>query len=343
MDPLWLRFILSAAGVIFAGSFIGRVSGEIGDRMHLGRAWAGAVLIAIATSLPEVVAVATIALLGKFAMAVGAILGSITLNLTILVFVDFVGSESIYRRASRNHLATGFLGCALLGLLIAGLAFRQSEWSYTHAFELGHVGLFTIAIGLLYWFGQHFLFALSRKNYHDTGQMELETGLSHWPNVKIFFGYLFLVVAIFVASYNLGVSADQLTVRYGWGATFAGATLVGVITSLPEMTNGLVCAVRKEYDLALGDILGSNAFVFIVLVLVDVVTVRGPVLGLISSKDATASMIMAALAIVMQGVVLVALAMRSVHRIWRVSVASLLLFALYAANLVIAYRFGISH
>lgn len=339
MDPLWLQFLLAALGVVLAGSMIGRVSAEIGDRLKLGRAWAGAVLIAVATSMPELAAILTVALHGHIAMAVGGILGSILLNLMILVFVDLFDSEPIYRRVSVNHIATGLLGCGLLGLLIAGLAAGQAGWGGDDGVRIGHVGFFSLAIFAVYSAGQYVLYRISRKTY-GTGEVQLETGLAKWSVAQMAFSYLGLTAVILFSAYHLGVSAEQLTERYSWGATFAGATLLGIITSLPEITNGLVCAKKKEYDLVVGDVLGSNAFVFVVLVLVDLVTLKGPLFQLISRLDAFSSMAMAGIAIVMQAVVLVALATRSVHRIWRMSVVSILLIFFYVASLVIAYRFA---
>ena len=55
----WLPFGASACGVIGAGILIGQISGEIGERLRLGRAWAGAVLLSLATTLPELVATVT--------------------------------------------------------------------------------------------------------------------------------------------------------------------------------------------------------------------------------------------------------------------------------------------
>ena len=75
------------------------------------------------------------------------------------------------------------------------------------------------------------------------------------------------------------------------------------------------------------------------LVLADLVTFRGPIYQMVTRSESASSMAMASLAIVMQAVVLTALAIRSVHRIWRISIASLILAALYTTSLVVAYHF----
>ena len=337
MDPLWLQFSLSALGVIGAGTLIGRVSGDLGDRLRLGRAWAGAVLLSLATTLPELVATVTVALHGALGMAIGGILGSVIFNLFILVFVDLFDRQSIYQRVSRNHIATGLLGCGLLGLLMAGLAIGGTGAGGPGGIRVGHVGLIALGMLGLYGVGQYVLFRVARSTFREAGQPH-ETRWSRLPVGWVLLTYAALVAVILVSAYNLAVSAEGLAARYSLGATFAGATLLGIVTSLPELTNGLTCGKQREYDLAVGNILGANAFVFVVLVVADVCYVEGPVFQMVVRSEVISSITMAALAIVMQGIVLIAIARRSTAQLGRLSVISVFLTLLYAASLVLAYH-----
>ena len=339
MDPLWGQFLLSAAGVIAAGILIGRVSGEVGDRLKLGRAWSGAVLLALATTLPELVATITVALRGEPAMALGGVLGSIIFNLFIFVFIDLFERKPIYPQLSSNHMATGLLGCLLLGVAIAGMSFGYGGIGGSKGIGIGHVGITSLVILALYLLGQVVLFRLAKGSYKSAVKLR-PTGIAHWPLGRVLASYGALAGVILVAAYNLGVSADQLAARYELGPTFAGVALLGVVTSLPEVTNALACAKRRDYDLAAGNILGANVFVFLAVVLADLCTLKGRLFNELMPTEAVSSIAMAGMAIVMTSVVLGALAIRSADKIGRLSIASILLAFFFVASLVIAYRFA---
>jgi cation:H+ antiporter len=146
--------------------------------------------------------------------------------------------------------------------------------------------------------------------------------------------------AIVISAYRLGVVVESIAEHYSLGATFAGATLLGIVTSLPEVTNGVVSTRRGQLDLVLGNVLGANAFLLFILAIADVFFLGGALLYAVGRTEAMSAIIMAATAIVMQSVVLGAIAIRSTHRLWRFGVVSLILAALYVFSLVIAYGFS---
>ncbi|MBL8022754.1 MAG: hypothetical protein JNK54_00530 [Elusimicrobia bacterium] len=338
IDFLWMRFVLSALFVVAAGISIGRVSGELGERLGLGRAWSGAVFLSLATTLPELVSSVTVVLRGAPGMAVGGILGSIVFNLFILALVDLVGVDSIYRRVSSNHVATGLLGCALLGTLVTGLSIGAGGGGMS--FGLGHVGLTPLTILALFALGQFVLLRLARGGSGEERRVNVSTVFNRMSLTGLFFVYAGIAGVILVSAYNLGVAAQGLASHYSLGATFAGAILLGVVTSLPEISNATACAKKREFDLAVGNILGANAIVLTVLAIADLFYFPGRILSLLSPGEALSSIAMAGIAIVMQAIVLGALASRSGDRVWRVGIASLLLTSLYGASLLISYRFS---
>jgi len=339
MDPAWIQFALSAIGVIIAGVFIGRVSGELGERLQLGRAWSGAVLLSLATTLPELVATVTVAMHGEVGLALGCVLGSMIFNVFILVFVDIFGTEPFYHKVSFTHIATGVLGCALLGLMISGIALGNAQPAGWKGIGIGHVGITSLVILVLYILGQYALFRLAKSSYSKESAMELSTGLDRFSLVSIIMIYLCLAGVIVIAAYHLGLSVEVLAKRYPLGATFAGATLLGIVTSLPEVTNAITCARQKEFNLAVGNVLGANAFVLIVLVVADFCYWDGYLFAALTSMEAMSSIAMAGMAIAMQAIVLGAVAVRSVDRIFRLSVVSVLLTVLYFSSLFVAYLF----
>jgi cation:H+ antiporter len=334
----WIIFAAAALFVIGAGIAIGRISGELGERLGLGRAWAGAVLLSFATTLPEMVTTATVTMEGAYGLALGGILGSIVFNLFILVLVDIADPEPLYGgKLSKSHLATGLLGTALLGILMAGLALGIAQGTAIIARSRLIMLAAPAGIIALYFVGQFILFRMARQAH--AGEMVLPTVFSRLPMWGVITAYAATAAVIVIAASALGSAVHRLSDQYGLAATFAGATMLGIITSLPEITNALACARQREYDLAVGNVLGANAFVLVVLAAASLLAGNRIFTG-VDTADAMSALVMAGLAVIMQVIALGALAVESRHHMKRLSAASLILACLYAAALYISYQFG---
>lgn len=335
---IWAQFLISSLFVVLAGLLIGRVSGEIGERLHLGRAWAGTVLISFATTLPELVTTVTLCMRGAVGIAIGGILGSIAFNLFILVVIDFFDRDPIYPRLSMNHLVTGLLGCILLAILASSLSLELSGIA-SGVPSLGAVGWTSIFILGAYSSVQYLLVRLSRVTSGAAEPIRQDTIFNKFSNGALLSVYAGIALVIFVSANQLGISAEKIAGQYGLGATFTGATLLGIVTSLPEISNAIACARKKEFDLAVGNILGANALVIAVFAVAGFFVAEGPLVSRLDSRELLSSITMAGLSIVMQGIALTAIAVRSAHQISRISFASMTLAMLYAFILVTAYRF----
>lgn len=338
----WARFALAGVFVVIAGSLIGRLSGELGERFGLGRAWSGAVLLSFATTLPELVTTFTAIQRNAFGLALGGVTGTIAFNLFILVLVDLIEPEGkpIYPRVSQQHMATGLLGCLLLGVLIFGLALGQAFPVGSSGAGLGLARAAPLLLLLFYFLGQRVLYALARGTPPEETPLRLRTAFDRWPTVGLMGVYVVVAGVILAAGRSLVGSAETLADRHGWGETFAGALLLGVVTSLPEISNAVACARQKEFDLSVGNVLGANALVLAVLALAALFYPGRALLAAVSGRDALAAMALAGIALAMQGTLLGALVIHSGHRVWRVGVASILLAGLYFLSLVATHQCG---
>ena len=285
MITLWLHFLISSLFVTGAGLYIGRVSGELGERLKLGKAWAGAVLLSLATTLPELITTVTVVWRGETGLAFGGVLGSMVFNLFILVVVDIFDTDPIYHRLSTNHLLTGLLGCVLLSAVVFGLSLGQvGTPQFKDIQAISFIGISSIAIIFFYIAGQIILFQLA-KSENAEPLIKIATAFDRFSTKQIFGIYFGLAGIIIIAAYQLGIAAENLGRAFNFSATFAGATLIGIVTSLPEFTNGIVCARPKEYDLAMGNILGANAFVIVVLAIADLLYLKGSIFSFLSPTD----------------------------------------------------------
>src|SRR5688500_5098456 len=120
--PVWLMFLLSAAAVVAAGARLSRDGDAIAERTGLGGAWVGAILVAGATSLPELATGIYAVRAGAVSLAVADIFGSCMGNLMVLAVADLsVRRAAMLNRVALNQVLVGVLGIVLLSMAAAGI------------------------------------------------------------------------------------------------------------------------------------------------------------------------------------------------------------------------------
>src|SRR5919202_4391433 len=127
---LLLIFVGCAAAIWLAGIKLSDTTDVLSQRLHLGSAMGGVILLAIATNLPEIAITASAALSGKLDVAVGNILGGIALLTVVLVVLDAAGVRPrkplTYLAASLTLLLEGGLVVALLLAVVASTQLSAS-------------------------------------------------------------------------------------------------------------------------------------------------------------------------------------------------------------------------
>jgi cation:H+ antiporter len=127
--PLWLLLVLfvAAAAVIWvAGIQLSKTTDVLDDRLHLGSALGGLMVLAVATNLPEIAITVTAAASGSVEVAVGNILGGIALQTVVIVILDLVGKRAkgakplTYRAASLGLVIEALVVIAVLSIVVAG-------------------------------------------------------------------------------------------------------------------------------------------------------------------------------------------------------------------------------
>lgn len=296
MAILSLQFLTLAAIVAGAGTVLARAADAIADATGLGRLLVGSVLLAAATSLPELAVDVAAVRAGHADLAAGDLLGSSLMNLLILAGFDLCrrnGRKMLSREAASHALSatlaiavTGLAGCAILtaGRLPAVSVFGIGGWSW--------------AILVAYLLGARMLFIDQRISARlAPDQMPQEQGDIWRP------GAIFLCAAavLVTAGPCLAAVGAELADRSGLGGTFVGTTLVALTTSLPELVASLAAIRLGAIDLAIGNVFGSNAFNMIMFVPLDAAC-PGSLFQAVSSAHAvTAFAVIVATAIAVLG------------------------------------------
>ena len=331
MTLVWAEFALCAAVILVAGSALSRQGDVIAFKTGYSRTWVGLVLLATATSLPELfTGVSAVTVASAPNIAVGDALGSCIFNLVLLVLLDaMTREETIYRRVEAAHILSAGFGMILLAFVGASLVIERETFSPS----VWHIGLSTPIIIIVYFAAMRASFVYQRR------QIQVET-VDPYPETSLKTATVrYLIAAAFVVAAGswLPFVGLEIADAMGWRTTFVGTLIVAGATSLPELVVVLAALRIGAPDLAIASLLGSNLFDMLIIGIDDLAYTEGPLLSVASPSHA----VTAFAAIVMSGIVVVALVYRPATRLaGTIGWASLALLVVYLLSAYVIFLHG---
>ena len=331
---IWLAFILCLAVIGVAGIKLSQYGDTIADKTGIGRTWVGLVMLATATSLPELVTGASSVTVAQVPeIALGDVFGSCVFNMLIIVVLDFLHrGETMYSRAAPGHILAGGFGIMLIG--IAGFSILISAIDLPLA--IGHVGVYTPVIIIAYAVAMRTVFR------YESRQVQEFTARTpdKYPHLSTqAIAVRFAIAAGFVvgAGIFLPFVGEGLAAQMGWNESFVGTLFVALVTSIPELVVTVAALRLGALDMAIGNLLGSNLFNIMVLAIDDLLFLPGPLFSHVSGVHA----ISALSAIMMTAMAVVGFCYRPNHRLaGTVGWSSVFLLIVYVVNTLVLYNHG---
>lgn len=331
---IWLSLLACLAVIGVAGVRLSRYGDIIAEKSGLSRGWVGLIMLASVTSLPELVTgLSAVTVADVPDIAVGNILGACIFNLGFIVVLDVLyRKESIYTRARQGNVLAAGYGIVLIG--VAGfnlLLYRAGTIP-----SIGHVGLYTPVILLLYLLAMRTLYRYEQAQLTEfvEERAELHPQVSLAQAVRSYVGAALAVVA---AGVWLPYIAGDLAEAMGWRQSFVGTLFVAAVTTAPEIVVTVSALRMGAVDLAIGNLFGSNLFNIAILAIDDLAYLPGPLLADVSISHAASAFS----AMMMSGLAVVGLILRPASRVYRtVSWISLLLLVVYLLNTLFLYLYG---
>ena len=327
---IWVQFLICTIVIVYGGSRLSRYGDVIAEKTGMGRTWIGVVLIASATSLPELfTGISSVTLFNSPNIAAGDVLGSCMFNLLILAMLD-VGRRvaPISTLAHQGQILTASFGVLLLGLTTISMLAGQSLPT------LGWIGVYSLVIPIVYLGAMRLVFNYERRRIAEfLSEVKAEARYDHISRPVAYRRFAFFAVIIVMAATYLPYVADQLATITGLGRTFVGSILVALSTSLPEIVVGRAALQMGAVDLAVGNVLGSNLFNLLILAIDDIFFLKGPLLASISPTHT----VTACAAMTMTAIIMIALMYRSKKRVLFFSWDSIGVFLVYALTVLILY------
>lgn len=328
----WLQFAACVAVIGIAGPALTRNSQRIAQLTRTPAGWAGLVMLATATSLPELyTGISSVALAHAPNIAMGDALGSCMFNLVLLVVLDALSrGEAVWRRIDQGHVLTAAFGVILLGFVGALVLVARNGLD----FRIGHVSLYSPFLLLLYIVAMRAVFFYERRAPHPSEPEEPGEGIS-LKQAILRYGVAALVLG--GAGAWLPFSGLAVAEAMHWKTAFVGTLFIAAATSTPELVVTVTALRLGSTDMAIGNLLGSNLFVILVIVIDDFAYRPGP---LFSSVD-PANAVTAFAASIMSGILIVGLLYRPGNRFFGIiGWISLSLLAVYLLGSYAIYLQG---
>jgi cation:H+ antiporter len=327
---VWVTFLISAALIVFAATQLAKYGDVIAIRTRLGGMFIGVLLLAGATSLPEVLTMISSLAQGVPNLAAGNLLGSNMFNMFLLAILDMMHRrDRILRKAALKHALTGSLTVFLIGLVVF---FMLADIKT----RIGWVGMDSIVILLAYVVGVRLIQA---NQVRGTGRapekIEVPDGtLPLWRGLT---GFGLAALGLVIVTPLMVRSSAEIAEITGLGTTFVGTTLVAFVTSLPELVTTIAAVKLGANDMAIGNLFGSNLFNMFALGLTDVFYLQGRFLGVIDP----AFLLVGMLGLLMTGLGLIGNLARLERRVLFIELDALALMVMYFSGLWLLYSRGV--
>lgn len=335
---VWVKFAICLVVILIAGTKLSKYGDVVAEKTGLGRIWVGVVLLAAITSLPELATgISSVALVGKPDLTIGDLFGSNLVNLAIIATIDV-----LYTRGPVLHyIGSGMVLATILSTLLITVASTSIYVAQNVASlgTFGYIGLYSPILLCLYLLAQYMLFRYQRSQQNQTissGSVNTDYENISTRRTITFFGIAAL--ATIGAGTWLGLVGDELSAVTGLNSSFVGTLFLAICTSAPEIVVSIAALRLGAFDMAVGNVIGSNLFNMGVIIFVDdLFYTTGPILSYVTTDHIGTALF----AILMSCVVAIGLIFRP--RFWRriwVGVDSVALIFLYGSAIAVLYVLG---
>ncbi|PIW28685.1 MAG: sodium:calcium antiporter [Rhodobacterales bacterium CG15_BIG_FIL_POST_REV_8_21_14_020_59_13] len=244
-------FLVLAGLVLLAFGGDGLVRGAVGiaTKLRLSPMFVGLVLVGFGTSMPELATSLQAQFAGSPDVAIGNVVGSNTANILLIMGIGAVIRPILAVREAllRDGLALAFISAAAVFLLFQSPVGRV--WGAVM------IALLLAYVGLSY--------VLDRRRGDKAAALHEAEAVSAGAPQRLWISSLFFVgglVGVLTGARFLVAGAIDIASQLAIPEAVIGLTIVAVGTSLPELAATIAAAIRRQGDVAFGNVIGSNIF-----------------------------------------------------------------------------------
>jgi len=241
--------IIGLLALILGGEFLVKGSVALAVRMRVSMVVIGLTVVSFATSAPELIVSIYSALSGHPDIALGNVIGSNIANISLVLGITaLISPLNFQQRLYRFDIPVMLLASALFGVFL----YSNSSLNFWEGL------CFVLLLSIL----TIYLIRRSRKEEKMNGENSAE----QVPLVKLFVYLSLGAISLYFGSHWLVGGATGIARTIGVSERVISVSIVAFGTSVPELAASIIAVFKKEKDLSIGNLIGSNIFnIFAVL------------------------------------------------------------------------------
>ncbi|TDG35581.1 sodium:calcium antiporter [Pedobacter changchengzhani] len=278
-QSIWI-FLVSVILLWIFSSKLSNVVNFIDDQFKLGSSFGGTIILSIVTNLPEIAITVSGAMSGNIDLAVGNILGGIVIQSLLLVLFDFASRKEPKPLSTlvsnKTSILQGLFLIIILVLVILGKQIHQSNMMFrSTAPEI------LIAFS---WLTSILLLKKFQSKKKDTSATPNPTNTHKYTKTSALVWLISIAIVVLVFGVLLEVTSDKIATHFNINGIIFGATILALVTSLPEISSGMAFVKAKSYQPIISDIFGGNAFLPVLFLIASLIS-NNPILPKAQNVD----------------------------------------------------------
>lgn len=253
-----LYFVLSCFVLIVSGTFLVKSLSKISRFLRISEFSAAFIIMAIATSLPELFVGISSAASKNPSLSLGNVIGASIIDLTLVAGIIILFSREIRIRAKRMDKDAYFMLVAILLVIIL----------YIIGKSLSRID----GIILLFFFTFNIIRKLKKSKKY---KKRLEGKIKRWNVILNTFVFIFALVFLFLSASQAVKYASALAIDLSLPKIIIGLFLLSFATTLPELVFGISATSSKHKEMSLGDLMGGVVTNFTLVL--GIVSVLSPI------------------------------------------------------------------
>jgi cation:H+ antiporter len=250
-----LAYVLLIAGFLLliksADFFVQGASG-IAKLLRVSPMLIGLTIVAFGTSSPEAAVSINASIKGMTGITIGNVVGSNIVNIALILgLTAIITPLTVVRETIRKEIPFTLLASIAMFILMADVSLQAMNSNMVSRAD----GLILILFFLVFLYYLYEIAVNCRENALSKENLPTETSVG--KNIAYTVGGL---LGIIIAANLVVRGSVSIALQLGMSETLVGLTIVAIGTSLPELITSVTAALKKENEIAVGNIVGSNIF-----------------------------------------------------------------------------------
>jgi cation:H+ antiporter len=246
----YFLFALGFVALVKGADWLVTGSSAIAKRLGMSDFVIGLTIVSVGTSAPELIVNVLASYNGNAGIAIGNVLGSNIANVFLILGISAI----IYGLPIQRNTVLSEIPFSLAAALLVGFLANTDIFGLEHnEHGLGRID----GVIILFFFGLFILYVFTLPSAKEDSQ---DPTIQAMSGAKAGLLTVLGITALFFGGKWVVDGAVQLAQVFGMSEAFIGLTVVAIGTSLPELVTSAMAAYRRNTDIAVGNVVGSNIF-----------------------------------------------------------------------------------